>query len=132
MLLRREILGPPMSQMSESKAREQGLKFRRKYEKASDWYTARRVAETVYGSKHWSRKTASGFWELDESGIDEVINLFAFAIRNGLTAEDLRRQSSPTQPVPQTSAIWCREERLIKTHVRVVRACVRARHGGSY
>jgi glutathione reductase (NADPH) len=41
---------PPIATigLGESEARQQGWKFRVKHEKASDWYTARRVAETVY------------------------------------------------------------------------------------
>jgi glutathione reductase (NADPH) len=44
---------PPIASVGvgEKQAREQGLKFRTHHRKASDWYTARRVAETVYGFK---------------------------------------------------------------------------------
>jgi glutathione reductase (NADPH) len=85
---------PPIATvgLSESKAREQGLKFRRKYEKASDWYTARRVAETVYGFKTLVEEDSERILGAHLVGphVDEVINLFALAIRNGLTAEDLK------------------------------------------
>ena len=37
--------------MGEADARTAGLKFRSKSEKTANWYTARRVAETVYGYK---------------------------------------------------------------------------------
>ena len=37
--------------LSEREARERGLKFRIQSQKASDWFTARQSAETVYGFK---------------------------------------------------------------------------------
>ena len=37
--------------LGEAEARAAGLKFRINREKVPDWYTARRVAETVYGFK---------------------------------------------------------------------------------
>ena len=69
-----------------------GFEFRVQCKNAADWYTARRVAQTTYG-----------FMVLVEDGsdrilgahlvaphVDEVINIFALAIRKGLTVEDLK------------------------------------------
>jgi len=78
--------------LSEKQAREQGLKFRMQSEKVSDWYTARRVAETVYGFKVLVEAGTDHVLGAHLVGphVDEVINIFALAIRNGLTAEDLK------------------------------------------
>jgi glutathione reductase (NADPH) len=85
---------PPLAAvgLSETKAREQGLKFQVKKEMTSNWYSSRRVAE-----KH------SGFKVLVEEGTDrvlgahllgsqaeEVINLFGVAMRSGMRADDLK------------------------------------------
>lgn len=85
---------PPIAAvgLSEQQARDQGLKFRVRSEKASDWYTARRVAETVYGFKVLVEEGTEHILGAHLIGphVDEVINIFALAIRKGLTAEDLR------------------------------------------
>jgi glutathione reductase (NADPH) len=56
------------------------------------WYTARRVAETVYGYKTLvdgdSRRILGA--HLVGPHADEVINLFALAIRHDLTVDDLK------------------------------------------
>lgn len=85
---------PPIASvgLSEQEARANGLKFRMQSEKASDWYTARRVAESVYGFKVLV-EDATGLIlgaHLVGPHVDEVINIFGLAIRHGLTAEDLR------------------------------------------
>ncbi len=85
---------PPAASVGlrEAEAREQGLKFRVKKEMTSSWYSSRRVAEKY-----------SGYKVLVEEGTDrilgahllggeagEVINLFAFTIRSGIRATDLK------------------------------------------
>jgi glutathione reductase (NADPH) len=85
---------PPLASvgLSEETARQQGLRFRIKHEPTSNWYSSRRVGETV-----------SGYKTLVEDGTDrilgahllggpaeEVINLFALAIRSGIPAQDLK------------------------------------------
>ncbi len=75
-----------------AEAREKGLRVHVTHETTENWYTARRVAED-----------ASGFKVIVEEGTgrilgahligphaDEVINVFALAIRQGLTSEDLK------------------------------------------
>ena len=78
--------------LREEEATKQGLKFRVKHEETSGWYSSRRVGEKY-----------SGFKVLVEEGSDrilgahllgphaeEVINVFALAIRSGLKADDLK------------------------------------------
>src|SRR3989475_4559713 len=85
---------PPIAAvgLSEAEARKQGLGFRVKSQKASDWYTARRVAETTYGFKVLVEEGTDRILGAHLVGphVDEVINVFALAIRKGLTAEDLK------------------------------------------
>ncbi|MDQ6766213.1 MAG: NAD(P)/FAD-dependent oxidoreductase [Candidatus Eremiobacteraeota bacterium] len=85
---------PPIASvgLSEKQAREQGLKFRMQHEKASDWYTARRVAEKIYGFKILIEEETDHILGAHLVGphVDEVINIFALAIRKSLTTEDLK------------------------------------------
>jgi glutathione reductase (NADPH) len=85
---------PPIASvgLSEKQAREQGLKFRVQKQRASDWYAARRVAETIYGFKVLVEDGTDHVLgaHLVGQNVDEVINIFALAMRNGLTAEDLK------------------------------------------
>ena len=78
--------------MGETEARERGLKFRRKCENVPEWYTARRVRETVYGYKTLVDEESGRILGAHLVGphVDEVINLFGLAIRHGLTANDLK------------------------------------------
>lgn len=85
---------PPIASvgLSEKQAREKGGKFRMKSEKASNWYTARHIAETTYGFKVLVEEGTDRILGAHLIGphVDEVINVFALAIRKGLTAEDLK------------------------------------------
>ena len=85
---------PPMATvgLSEAKAREEGLKFKMKSQKASDWFTARQAAEPVYGFKVLVDEATDLVLGAHLVGphADETINLFALAIRHGLSAADLR------------------------------------------
>lgn len=85
---------PPITSvgLSEREAREKGLKFRMKSQLVPGWYTARRVAETVYGFKVLVDEETDLVIGAHLVGphVDEVINLFGLAIRHGLTAEDLK------------------------------------------
>jgi glutathione reductase (NADPH) len=86
---------PPIAAvgMSEVAARAAGLAFRVNCQKVPDWYTARRVGETVYGYKTLIEEGSGRVLGAHLVGphVDEVINLFALAIRRDLTAEDLRQ-----------------------------------------
>jgi len=79
--------------LSEADARKQGLKFRMKTQRASDWYTSRQAAEPVYGFKVLVEEGTDLVIGAHLVGphADEVINLFALAIRHGLTAAALKQ-----------------------------------------
>lgn len=85
---------PPIAAvgMGEEEARRSGLQFQRKCERTSDWYTARRVAEAVYGYKTLVEEGTGRILGAHLVGphADEVINLFGLAIRQNLTAADLK------------------------------------------
>nr|WP_181374858.1 NAD(P)/FAD-dependent oxidoreductase [Polaromonas sp. H6N]AWD72240.1 pyruvate/2-oxoglutarate dehydrogenase complex, dihydrolipoamide dehydrogenase (E3) component or related enzyme [Polaromonas sp. H6N] len=85
---------PPIASvgMSEQQVRESGVKFRMQSEKASSWFTAKRVAEMTYGFKVMVDEETDRILGAHLIGphCDEVINIFALAIRKGLTAEDLK------------------------------------------
>ncbi len=85
---------PPIAMvgLSEAKAREQGLKFKVKSQTASDWFTARQAAEPTYGFKVLVEEDSGRILGAHIVGphADEVINLFALAIRHGLTASDIK------------------------------------------
>jgi glutathione reductase (NADPH) len=78
--------------LSEEQARAQGRKFRVQTRRVPDWYTARRVAEAIYGFKILVEEGTGHILGAHLVGphVDEVINLFALAIRKDLTAEDLK------------------------------------------
>lgn len=86
---------PPVASvgLSEKAARDQGLKFHMRHQKASGWYTARRVAESAYGFKTLVEDDTGRILGAHLIGphVDETINIFAVAIRNGLTAQALKQ-----------------------------------------
>lgn len=85
---------PPIASVgiSEEQARRDGLKFRMKSEITPTWFTARQAAEKVYGYKVLVDESTDLILGAHLVGprVDEAINLFALAIRHGLTAEDLK------------------------------------------
>jgi glutathione reductase (NADPH) len=86
---------PPIAAvgMRENEARAAGLNFQTKSEKTTDWYTARRVAETVYGYKTLVEDNTGRILGAHVVGphADEIINIFAIAIRNKLTADQIKQ-----------------------------------------
>lgn len=94
---------PPIAAvgLSESQARERGLKFRVKKELTSSWYSSRRIAEKYSGYKvlveEGTDRILGAHLLGDESG--ELINLFALAIRSGISATDFQHTifSYPTR-----------------------------------
>src|ERR1700682_100897 len=76
--------------LSERGAREQNLKFRVKKEMTSTWYSSRRIAETYSGYKVLVEEGTDRILgaHILGSEADEVINLFALAIRSGMRATD--------------------------------------------
>ncbi|MES2137685.1 MAG: NAD(P)/FAD-dependent oxidoreductase [Pseudomonadota bacterium] len=85
---------PPIAAvgMGEQQAKKSGLRYRVKSERISDWFTARRVAEPVYGYKTLVEEETRRIVGAHLVGphVDETINIFGLAIRHGLTADDLK------------------------------------------
>lgn len=85
---------PPLASagMQEEEAREQGLKFTSNHEDTSNWYSSRRVAEPGSGFKILVEEASGRILgaHLLAHHAEETINLFALAIRKGLTARDLK------------------------------------------
>jgi glutathione reductase (NADPH) len=85
---------PPIAAvgLSEEEARAQELRVQVKSERVPGWFTARRLAEPVYGYKTLVEKESGRVLgaHLVGPNVDEVINVFALAIRHGLTAADLK------------------------------------------
>ncbi len=78
--------------LSEAMARRQGAKLRVNAARVPHWYTARRVAETVYGYKTIIEEDSGRILGAHLVGphVEDVINLFGLAIRHDLTADDLK------------------------------------------
>ncbi|MCY7319119.1 MAG: NAD(P)/FAD-dependent oxidoreductase [Ramlibacter sp.] len=85
---------PPIAAvgLSEEEARQRGLRFRVKTENVSSWFTARQAAEPTYGYKTLVEEGSDLLLGAHIVGphADEVINLFAMAMRHGLTATDIK------------------------------------------
>jgi glutathione reductase (NADPH) len=85
---------PPIASvgLDEKAARQQNLKVKVNCAKASDWYTARRRGESVYGYKtiveHGSGRILGA--HLVGPHAEDTINIFAMAIRNRISADDLK------------------------------------------
>ena len=85
---------PPIAAvgLSEAAARQHTPNLRVNSAKVPDWYSARRVGESVYGYKTLIEEGSGRILgaHLVGPNADEVINLFGIAIRHDLTADDLR------------------------------------------
>jgi len=85
---------PPLAGvgLTEAKARAQELHVRIKVEDTSNWYSNRRVAETCAMFKVVIDDKADRVVGAHLLGprAEEVINLFALAIRSGVPATDLK------------------------------------------
>jgi glutathione reductase (NADPH) len=85
---------PPIAAvgLGEDEVRAQGLRVQVKSERVPGWFTARRLAEPVYGYKTLIEESSGRVLgaHLVGPNVDEVINVFALAIRHGLTAADLK------------------------------------------
>jgi len=85
---------PPIAAVgaSEATARKQSRNVQVRTQKASDWFTARRLAETVYGFKVLVDADTDKVLGAHLVGpdVDEVINLFGLAIRHDLTTAQLK------------------------------------------
>lgn len=78
--------------LQERTARERGLAFRVNQEDTSSWYSSRRVAERYSGFKTLIDEETGRIVGAHLLGPDaaETVNIFALAIRKGLTSTDLK------------------------------------------
>ncbi len=85
---------PPLTAvgLQENAARERGLKFSVNYADTSDWYSSRRIGEKCSGYKVLIEEDSHRICgaHLLGAGSEEVINIFAAAIRLGLAATQLK------------------------------------------
>jgi glutathione reductase (NADPH) len=85
---------PPLAKvgLSEEAARAQGLHFATHHEETSGWYSSRRVALAHTGFKTLVEEGTERILGAHLLGLhaEEVINLFALAIRTGMRASDLK------------------------------------------
>lgn len=85
---------PPIAAvgLSEAEARRQGLDFRLNCQRTYGWYAARQAAEPVMGHKVLVENGSGRILGAHLLGphADETINLFALAVRHGLTADALK------------------------------------------
>ncbi len=79
--------------LSEEEASAQGLKFTVNHQETSGWYSARRTNEKHTGFKVLVEEDSGRILGAHLLGAHagEVINLFALAIRNGITAADIKK-----------------------------------------
>ncbi len=93
---------PPLALvgLSEKDAKEMGLKFKTKYTDTSKWYSSRRINESHSGFKILVENNTDKILGVHLFGphADEIINIFAMAIRLELKVSDLRKSiwSYPT------------------------------------
>lgn len=85
---------PPIASvgLSEAEARASGGRVKVSSAKVPGWYTARRMNESVYGYKTLVEQDSGKILGAHLVGphADELINIFALAIRHGLKADDLK------------------------------------------
>ena len=85
---------PPLAAvgLTEDAAKQRGLRFRTNLVDTSSWYSSRRVGETHSGSKVLIDEQSGrilGAHLLGPSA-EEVINLFAMAMRTGMTSSQIK------------------------------------------
>jgi glutathione reductase (NADPH) len=85
---------PPIAAvgLTKEEARQRGLHFRVQTENAISWFTAGQAAEPTYGFKTLVEAGTDLVLgaHIVGSHADEVINLFAMAMRHGLTVTDIK------------------------------------------
>jgi len=104
---------PPIAAvgLSEAAARQRTPNVRVNSAKVPDWYSARRVGESVYGYKTLIEEGSGRILGAHLVGphVEEVINLFSIAIRHDLTADDLKSTmfaaTRAGAPKPATSSL---------------------------
>ncbi len=85
---------PPLASvgLTEAKAREQGLSFKVNHSNTSGWYSSRRVGEKYSGFKVLVEEGSGRILGAHLLGphAEEIINIFALAIRAGIPATELK------------------------------------------
>ena len=85
---------PPIAAVGlrEEQARQQGLRFRVNAVSTPDWFTARRLNERIYAHKVLIEQNTDQILGAHIVGpqADEIINLFALAIRHRLTTDNIK------------------------------------------
>jgi len=85
---------PPLTSVGiqEEAAKQKGLQFRTNYQDTSSWYSSRRIGETCSGFKLLIEKSSNCILGAHIIGphAEEVINIFALAIRLGLNVDKIR------------------------------------------
>jgi glutathione reductase (NADPH) len=85
---------PPLAAvgLSEQAAKDRGLKFTVKHEDTSDWYSSRRIGNKYSSFKVLVDEEDDRILGAHVSGphADDVINLFALAMRSGVKASQMR------------------------------------------
>lgn len=79
--------------LTEAAARTQGLRFRIHQEETSQWFSSLRLGETTSGFKVLIEEGSQRLLGAHLFGphADEVINIFAVAVRCGLRADELKQ-----------------------------------------
>ena len=78
--------------LQEGVAKQQGLNFRTNYQDTSSWYSSRRIGESCSGFKVLIEKNSNCILGAHVLGphAEEVINIFALAIRLGLNVDKIK------------------------------------------
>lgn len=86
---------PPLASvgLKEEDAKTKGIKFKTNYGDTSKWYSSKRIGESHSGFKVLVEESTGKILgaHLLGSHADEVINIFALAIRLGIRSEDLKK-----------------------------------------
>ena len=85
---------PPLARVGllESEAREQGLRFRTKFQDIRSWYSAIRVGEKAIAFKSLVEEETGRILGAHVLGpnAEEIINLFSMAISGGLSRNQIK------------------------------------------
>jgi len=85
---------PPLASvgLGEAEARERGLRFETHHARTSGWYSSRRLGESASGYKVLVEEGSGRILGAHLLGprAEELVNLFALAMRSGLTSRDLK------------------------------------------
>ena len=79
--------------LQESEARDRGLRFTANFTRTSDWYSSRRLGERVSAHKVLVEEDTGRILGAHLLGprSDELIHVFAVAMRSGMRSQDLKR-----------------------------------------